>query len=108
MKNTLAVTLLALLVSTSANAEISYSKYTEQESFGPYARLLTSFNEVKVVKTANGGEITCRVDVSNGDTVVKGKERSVTESELAISPLKACLKKFEARRLADRGDFWWK
>ncbi|WP_394175816.1 hypothetical protein [Thalassotalea litorea] len=108
MKNTLAITLFTLIFSTAANAGVSYSNYTEQETFGPYARLLTSFNDVKVIKTVQGDEIKCRVEVSHGDTLLKGKERQVTESDLSASPLKACLTKFEARRLADRGDFWWK
>lgn len=108
MKYGLALTLLTLVLSSTANAKISYSKFTEQEAFGPYARLLTAFNQVNVVKTIEGNEVTCRVDVSQGDTFLKGKERTVTLSELNKNPLRACLTKLEAKRLSHRGDYWAK
>ncbi|QDP02178.1 hypothetical protein [Thalassotalea sp. PS06] len=106
MKYGLALTLLTLVLSSTANAEISYSKFTDKGKFGPYARLLTSFDQVKVVKTTSGNEVKCRVDVAQGDTFLQGTERSVAVSELNKNPLRACLTRVEAKRLSYRSEYW--
>ncbi|WP_166425238.1 hypothetical protein [Paraglaciecola sp. 20A4] len=92
------LTILILTLSVEANGQQTLEKLYTQTGY-PYEPLVKRSKLVRILYRQNGQQISCRTEISQGDSVWEGKGRHAELNDFITTPLRACLGRSEAKRL---------
>lgn len=96
---TLILTSTLLFTSTSSLAELNQITKVYTQKGYPYEDLVNRSEEVTIFYTESVENISCRVEVSQNGQIWRGEERSTSLKTFTQKPLRACLKRVDAKKL---------
>jgi len=87
------------IASTNSLAELNQKTEVYTQKGYPYEDLVNRTEAVTIFYTESLDNISCRVEVSHNGQIWRGEERSTSLKTFTQKPLRACLKRVDAKNL---------